>query len=74
MKDGYAYVDDMNITKTFGRRHPGLFHPDNGFADIAHVKKTRQSIIVKRPNVGIVPIPGPPTRPSNLKFRFYKIF
>lgn len=74
MKDGVTYTQDSKLTRSMGRRCPELFDENNGFLDIGRIDKTRKSMIVKRPNVGIVPVPGPPTAPNRLKFRFYKIF
>jgi len=70
MRDGVVYTDDILFTRKFGRRYPQLFDPQNGFADIAKVNKSNKSVIIKRPNVKIVPIPGR----KKAKFRFYKIF
>ena len=74
MRDGVTYVDDVKITRSFGRRCPDLFDENNGFLDIGKIDKRNKSMIVKRPNVGIMSIPGSPTAPKRLKFRFYKIF
>jgi len=74
MKDGVVYTDNIEFTRTFGRRYPSLFDGEKGFADIARIKKRKESVIVKRPNVGIAPVLGPPTQPSKLKFQFFKIF
>ena len=74
MKDGVVYTKDINFTRSMGRRYPELFDKDNGFLDIGLIGKTHRSMIVKRPNVGIMPIPGSLTQPNRLRFKFYKIF
>jgi hypothetical protein len=69
MKDGVTYIDDVQLTRNFGRKYPDLFDENKGFLDIGKIDKRNKSMIVRRPNVGIVPIPGR----KNQKFRFYKI-
>ena len=69
-KDGIIYTNDINFTRTIGRRYPQLFDENNGFLDIGRIGKRNKSMIAKRPNVSIIPI----IKPRTTKFKFYKIF
>ena len=70
VKDGIIYTNDIQFTRTIGRRYPQLFDEKLGFLDIGRIGKRNKSMIAKRPNVSIIPI----IQPRRTKFRFYKIF
>jgi hypothetical protein len=67
-RDRIAYIDDPKIPPNFGRRYPGLFDKKNGFADIGNIWRRKESVLVLRPNIEIMPIP------KLNKYRFFYKF
>ena len=78
VKNGKAYTNNNQFTRTFGRKFPDLFDKNNGFLDIARIEKRRESVILPRDNVNIVPIPDFDSDAVKLrypkKFGFFKTF
>jgi len=72
VKNGKAYTSNNQLTRTFGRRFPDLFDKNNGFLDIARIEKRRESVIIPREHVNIVPIPE--RSGEAVKLRFPKRF
>jgi len=56
VKNGKAYTNNNQFTRIFGHKYPELFDKNNGYMDIARIGKRRESVILPRDNVSIVPI------------------
>lgn len=68
VKNGKAYTSNNNFTRMFGRKYPDLFDKNNGFLDIARIEKRRESVIIPRDNVSIIPISERTSRATGLRF------
>jgi len=77
-KDGKAYTTNEIFTRAFGRRHPTIFNKDNGFLDIARIDKRRESVILPRSGIRVIPLPDRPGEAVKLQFKkkygFVRIF
>lgn len=73
IKDRIVYTDDIQFTRHLGRNYPALFDRDNGFLDIARIKKRQESVLILRPNTGLAPITPPTSTNSRKKYKFFKI-
>jgi hypothetical protein len=73
IKDRIAYTDDIQFTRQLGRKYPELFDKDNGFLDIARIKKRHESVLILRPNTGLAPITPPTSTSKYKKYKFFKI-
>jgi len=77
-KDGKAYTNDMNFTRLFGRKHPQLFDKNNGYLDIARIDKRRESVILPRKDIRLIPLDEFPSEEIKLRFKkrygFVRIF
>lgn len=74
-KDRIFYTNDIDLSRSLGRRYPSLFDKENGFMDIGRIKKTNSSMIALRPNSYIMPLPPSITNTKkNFRFKFYKIY
>lgn len=59
VKNQRAYISDVNLTRSLGRKLPDLFDENDGFMDIGRIDKTRKSVVVTRIGVQVVPLPEP---------------
>ena len=77
-KDGKAYTTNEMFTRAFGRKHPNIFDKDNGFLDIARIDKRKQSVILPRSDIRLIPLPDRPSEAVKLQFKkkygFIRIF
>ena len=69
-KDRILYTNDIEFTRTLGRRYPNLLKADDGFLDIGRIERRHSSMIAIRPGSGIAP-----KRENRkfLQFDFFKI-
>ena len=74
LKDRVVYTNDINFTRQLGRKYPDLFDKNNGFMDIARIKKHHESVIVLRPYAGLAPIYSSNGTNKKKKYHFFKIF
>lgn len=56
-KNQRAYVNDIKVTRSLGKKLPDLFDENEGFMDIGRIGKTRKSVVVPRIGVQVVPLP-----------------
>ena len=77
-KDDKAYTTNENFTRAFGRRHPAIFDEHNGFLDIARIDKRRESVILPRRGIKLIPLPDRSGEAIKLQFKkkygFVRIF
>ena len=77
-KDGKAYTANEMFTRAFGRKHPAIFDKNNGFLDIARIEKRRESVILPRSGIRLIPMPDRPGEAVKLRFKkkygFVRIF
>lgn len=67
VKNQRAYISDVNLTRSLGRRLPDLFDENDGFMDIGRIGKTRKSVVVPRIGVQVVPLPERSSYQTKLK-------
>jgi len=77
-KDGKAYTANEMFTRAFGRKHPTIFDKNNGFLDIARIEKRRESVILPRNGIRLIPLEEFPSDAVKLRFKkkygFVRIF
>jgi len=77
-KNGKAYTSNMQLTRNFGHKHPELFDKNNGFLDIARIEKRRESVILPRSDIKVIPLDEFPSDEVRLRFKkkygFIRIF
>jgi len=74
LKDRVSYIEDINITRNLGKKYPDLFDEDNGFMDIARIKKRNVSALVLRPGAGLAPMTPNSSTNRKKKYKFFRIF
>ena len=78
VKDGKAYTNNDAFTRAFGRKHSSIFNKDNGFLDIARIDKRKESVILPRSGIRVIPLPDRPGEAVKLQFKkkygFVRIF
>jgi len=73
--NGQAIVKDMNVTKTISRNHPSIFDKNNGFLKIYWNRGDKESAIIPREGVKIVPLfPPDSIRIKSSKFKKFGFF
>jgi len=71
-KNQRAYVSDVNLSRSLGRRLPDLFDEHDGFMDIGRIGKSKKSVVV--PRIGVQVVPLPELTSKSLKIRRKKKF
>lgn len=67
-RDRIAYINDPRISRNFGMKYPDLFNVKNGFADIGNINRRKESVLILRPNIEIMPMP------EKKKYKFFYKF
>jgi len=58
-KNQRGYTSNINFTRGLPRQYPELFDDVNGFFDIARIGKRKESVIIPKIGVQVVPLPEP---------------
>ena len=69
VRDGKAYTSNEMFTRAFGRKHPEIFDKNNGFLDIARIDKRRESVILPRRDIRLIPLEEFSSEEVKLRFK-----
>lgn len=73
-KNQRAYVNDIKVTRSLGKKLPDLFDENEGFLDIGRIDKRRCSVVTPRIGVQIVPLNEPTSRINEMRRKKFGIY